>query len=170
MRVTLPDRKQTSNAKIKEQYSFLEKLLGVGVAFTSDGKQGNELDTRIGKDCAVIRALRYSVVIKRELSKKAKLSIFKTAIVPILTCAHESWVITKRVRSQVQASEMNFLQRIEEVTLFNKVHSSEFQKSLDIEAFHFSALKDIGLAGLAMYAECLMKNSPNKLYLPKQMG
>ena len=130
----------------------------------------NELDTRIGKDCAVMRALHYSVVIKRELSKKAKLSIFKTAIVPPLTYAHESWVIPERVRSQVQASEMNFLQRIEEVTLFNKVHSSEFQKSLDIEPLHFSELKDIGLDGLAMYAECLMKNSPNKLYLPKQMG
>ena len=115
-------------------------------------------------------ALHYSVVIKRELSKKAKLSIFETAIVPILTYGHESWVITERVRSQVQASEMNFLQRIEGVTLFNKVHSSEIQKSLDIEPLHFSELKDIGLDGLAMYAECLMKNSPNKLYLPKQMG
>ena len=65
---------------------------------------------------------------------------------------------------------MNVLQRIEGVTLFNKVHSSEFQKSLDIEPLHFSELKDIGLEGLAMYAECLMKNSPNKLCLPKQMG
>ena len=55
-----------------------------------------------------MRALHYSVVIKRELSKKAKLSIFKTAFVPNLTYGHESWVITERVRSQVQASEMNF--------------------------------------------------------------
>ena len=30
-------------------------------------------------------------------------------------------VMTERVRSQVQASEMRFLQRIEGVTLFNKV-------------------------------------------------
>ena len=118
--------------------SFLEIILGVGVAFTSDGKQGNELDTRIGKDCAVMRALHYSVVTKRKLSKKAKLSIFKTAFVFILTYGHESCVITKRVRSQKNASEMNYLQRIEGVTLFNKVHSSEIQKSLDIEPLHFS--------------------------------
>ena len=120
---------------LRYRNSFLEILLGVGVAFTSDGRQGNELDTRIGKDCAVIRALCYSVVIKRELSKKAKLSIFKTAIVPILTYGQESWVTTKRVRSQVQASEMNFLQRIKGVTLFNKVHSSEIPKSLDIDRY-----------------------------------
>ena len=38
---------------------------------------------------------------------------------------HESWIITERVQSQVQASEMRFLRRIEVVTLFNKVRSSE---------------------------------------------
>ena len=71
------------------------------------------------------------------MKKKAKLSIFKTVFVPILTYGHESWVMTKRVRSQVQASEMRFLQRIEGVTLFNKVHSSEMQRSLDIQPLLF---------------------------------
>ena len=41
--------------------------------------------------------------------------------------------MTERVRSQVQASEMRFLRKIEEVTLFNKVRSSEIRKSLNIE-------------------------------------
>jgi len=48
-----------------------------------------ELDTQIGKTSAVMRALQYSVVMKRELSKKEKLSVF----VPILTYGHESWVM-----------------------------------------------------------------------------
>ena len=52
------------------------------VAFTCDGRQDEELDTRIGKASAVMRALHYSVVMKRELSIKAKLSIFKTVFVP----------------------------------------------------------------------------------------
>ena len=46
---------------------------------------------------------------------------------------HESWVMTERMRSQVPASEMRFLRRIEEVTLFNKVRSSEIRNSLNIE-------------------------------------
>ena len=70
---------------------------------------------------------------KQELSKKTKLPIFKTVFVPVLTYGHESWVMTDRVRSQVQASEMRFIRRIEEVTLFNKVRSSETRKSLNIE-------------------------------------
>ena len=62
---------------------------------------------------------------------------------------HKSWVMTERVQLQVQASEMRFLQKIEGVTLFNKVHSSEIQKSLNIEPLH-SKLKEFSLDGLAM--------------------
>ena len=75
---------------------------------------------------------------KRELSKNAKLSIFKAVFVPILTYGHEScWVMTERMRSQVHASEMRFLRRIKRVTLFNKVRSSEIRKSLNIEPLLF---------------------------------
>ena len=70
---------------------------------------------------------------KQDMSKKAKLSIFKTVFVPILTYGHESWVMTERVRSQALASEMRFLQRIEGVALFNKERSSEIQKPVNIE-------------------------------------
>ena len=49
------------------------------------------------------------------------------------TYGHESWVMTERMRSQVQVSEMRFLRRIGGVTLFNKVQSSEIRKSLNIE-------------------------------------
>ena len=72
-----------------------------------------------------MRALHYSIVMKLELSKKAKLPILKAVFVPILTDDHESLVVTKRVRSQVQASKIKFLRRIAGVTLFNKVRSSE---------------------------------------------
>ena len=54
-----------------------------------DGRQDKELDTRIGKVCAAMRTLHYWVVMKRELSKKAKLSIFKAVFIPILSYGHE---------------------------------------------------------------------------------
>ena len=79
----------------------IKKFKHLGIAFTSHGRQDEELDTRIGKASAVMRALHYSVVLKLELSKKAKVSIFKTVFIPILTYGHESWVMTERVRSQV---------------------------------------------------------------------
>ena len=55
----------------------------------SEGRQDEELDTQIDMASPVLRALHYSVVMKRELWKKAKLSIFKAVFVPILTYGHE---------------------------------------------------------------------------------
>ena len=116
---------QVNGATLKQA----QKLKYLRASFTSDGRLDKELDTRIGKASAVMRALSNSDVKKRELSKKAKLSIFKAVFVPILSYGPESWVMTKRVQSQVQAFEMRFLRRIEGVTLFNKMPSSEIRKS-----------------------------------------
>ena len=72
---------QVNGATLKQ----VEKFKYFGVAFTSDGRQDEELDARIGKASAAMRALHHLVDIKRELSRVAKLSIFKTVVVPILT-------------------------------------------------------------------------------------
>ena len=74
---------------------LVEKLKYLGVAFMSDG-QDKELDVRSGKASALMRAFHYSVVLKRELSRMAKLSVFKSIFVPMLTYGHESWVIRNR--------------------------------------------------------------------------
>ena len=94
----------------------VEKFKYLGVAFTSDGRQDEELDTRIGTGSAV-KASK-SVVMKRELSEKAKLSIFKTVFVPILTYGHESWVMIERVQPHVQAFDMRLLRKIERSKIF----------------------------------------------------
>ena len=46
------------------------------LATALDRKQDEELNTRVGKASAVMQVLHYSVVMKRELSKNAKLSQF----------------------------------------------------------------------------------------------
>ena len=102
-----------SGATLKQ----VEKFKYLGVTLMSDGTQDEELDTRIGKSRAVMQALHYSVVMKREMSKKANLSIFKTVFVLfLLIYGHESWVMSKRVRSQLQASEMRFLKTLHYLT------------------------------------------------------
>ena len=122
-----------------------------------------------------MRALHYSVFMKQKLSKNAKLSIFKAFFIPILTYGQESWVMTKRVQSQVQASKMRLLRRIKEVTQFYKVRSSEIQKSLDIEPLLLRIERSQlrwQLDGLvtSMSAECLRKDPPKQALLAKANG
>jgi len=68
----------------------VEAFKYLGVVFSSDESQNKGIDTLIGKANAVLRVLYCSVVTKRQLSKNAKLLVFKWVFVPILTCGHES--------------------------------------------------------------------------------
>ena len=105
----------------------------VDVSFTSDGRQNSELDIRIGVS-AVMRQLHRSVVLKRELCTRARLSFFRLVCVPILTCGHECWIINEKVRSRVQATEMELLRRVSGLTLLDKVKSAHIRESLNIES------------------------------------
>ena len=60
---------------------------------------------------------------KQELPKKAKFAVFHSIFVPILTYGHESWVMTERMRSPVQAFQIRFLHKIQGTTLLDKVYN-----------------------------------------------
>ena len=77
------------------------------VLFMSEGKMEQGVYRGIGAASAVVQTLKRSVVVKRELSQRAKLSIYRSIYVPTLTYGHELWVVTKRMRSQIQAAQMS---------------------------------------------------------------
>jgi len=83
-----------------------------------------EIDGRIGAVSAVLRALHRPVVVKKKLSQKAKLSIYLSIYVHILTYGHELWVVTERTRLRIQAAEMGFLRRVSGLSLRDRVRSS----------------------------------------------
>ncbi|KAK3560402.1 hypothetical protein QTP86_008477 [Hemibagrus guttatus] len=92
-----------------------------------------EIDRRIGAAAAVMRSMYRSVVVKKELSRKAKLSIYQSIYVPTLTYGHELWVMTERVRSRMRAAEMSFLRRVAGHSLRDRVRSSVTQEELGVE-------------------------------------
>ena len=76
-----------------------------------------------------MRSLYRTVVTKRELSRKAKLSIYRSIFVPILTYGHEGWVMIERTRSRV----LSFLRRVAGVSLRDRVRSSAIREELGLE-------------------------------------
>ncbi|KAK0140494.1 putative uncharacterized transposon-derived protein F52C9.6 [Merluccius polli] len=82
---------------------------------------------------AVLRSLYRTVVMKRELSRKAKLSIYRSIFVPTLTYGHEGWVMTERKRSRIQAAEISFLRRVAGFSLRDRVRSSVIREELGLE-------------------------------------
>ncbi|TWW55191.1 hypothetical protein D4764_09G0002400 [Takifugu flavidus] len=81
----------------------VEEFKYLGILFTSEGRMEREINRRIGAASAVMRALNRSVMVKRELSWKAKLSIYRSIYAPVLTYGHQCWVMTERTRSRIQA-------------------------------------------------------------------
>ncbi|KAK3561731.1 hypothetical protein QTP86_012984 [Hemibagrus guttatus] len=111
----------------------VEEFKYLGVLFTSEGRMDREIDRRIGAAAAVMRSMYRSVVVKKELSRKPKLSIYQSIYVPTLTYDHELWVMTERVRSRIQAAEMSFLRRVAGRSLRDRVRSSVTREELGVE-------------------------------------
>ncbi|CAM4608815.1 unnamed protein product [Leuciscus chuanchicus] len=111
----------------------VEEFMYLGVLFMSEGRMHREIDRRIGAASAVMRSMYRSVVVKKELSRKAKLSIYRSIYVPTLTYGHELWVITERTRSRIQAAEISFLRRVAGRSLRDRVRSSVTREELRVE-------------------------------------
>ncbi|KAI3363351.1 hypothetical protein L3Q82_011976, partial [Scortum barcoo] len=113
----------------------VEEFKYLGVLFTSEGKIEREIDRRIGAaSSAVMRSVYRTVVVKKELSRKVKLSIYRSIYVPTLTYGHELWVMTERTRSRIQAGgEMSFLRRVAGRSLRDRVRSSVTREELGVE-------------------------------------
>ncbi|TWW60942.1 hypothetical protein D4764_05G0010320 [Takifugu flavidus] len=65
----------------------VEEFKYLGILFTSEGRIEQENNRQVGAVSAVMRALNRSVMVKKELSWKAKLSIYRSIYIPILTMA-----------------------------------------------------------------------------------
>ncbi|KAK3507140.1 hypothetical protein QTP70_008534 [Hemibagrus guttatus] len=111
----------------------VEEFKYLGVLFTSEGRMDREIDRRIGAAAAVMQSMYRSVVVKKELSRKAKLSIYQSIYVSTLTYGHELWVMTERVRSRIQAAEMSFLRRMAGRSLRDRLRSSVTREELGVE-------------------------------------
>ena len=77
----------------------MEDFKNLMVSFTSEGKMEQEIDRRIGAVSAVMRTPNPSVMGKRELSQKAKLSIYRAIYILTLTYCDELWLVSERMRS-----------------------------------------------------------------------
>ncbi|KAK3514795.1 hypothetical protein QTP70_032195, partial [Hemibagrus guttatus] len=111
----------------------VEEFKYLRVLFMSEGRMDRKLDRRICAAAAVMRSMYWSVVVKKELSRKAKLSIYQSIYIPTLTYGHELWVMTERIRSRIQAAEMSFLRRMAGCSLRDRLRSSVTRKELRVE-------------------------------------
>ena len=60
--------------------------------------------------------MMYRLLKYRHVPKEAKLLIHRTIIRPILLYGHESWILTKKMKSKITAADMKVLRLVKGVT------------------------------------------------------
>ena len=73
----------------------MDEFKYLSVLFMSEGKTEREVDRRIGAALAVMQMLKWSIVVRRELSQMAKLSIYRSLYVLTLINGHELRLVTE---------------------------------------------------------------------------
>lgn len=67
----------------------MKELKYLGVLFKSGGKIEREMDKRFGAASALMQVLYWTIVVKWEMSLKAKLSIYQSIYITTLTFGQE---------------------------------------------------------------------------------
>ena len=106
------------------------KYLGVTVSDTNDTRL--EVIHRITKFNNNLRLL-YPLLKDRNTPKGVKTLIYTSILRPILAYGHESWTLTSKTRSQIQAAEMKVLRLIKGVTRLDKLRNENIRRELHVE-------------------------------------
>ena len=111
--------------EIIEQVDAMKYL---GVIISSDGSMDKEVEARIGNATQVIGGMNEMVLRRKELSRSTKLKVVNTTVMPTLTYSCETWSLSKRQQSKVQATQMNVLRRIEGVRRLDRVRNVDVRE------------------------------------------
>jgi hypothetical protein len=72
---------------------------------------------------------------KKEITKKTKLTVYKTTYIPIITYGCESWPLSSKHNSQLQATEIRYLRKIEGKTKGDRIRNQTIRMGLGIIPF-----------------------------------
>ena len=115
-----------------EQVKEAEVVKYLGCIFTKEGdKNKREITERISKYSRCVCSL-YPVLKDRYIPLEAKRTIFQSILTPILTYASESWTLTNRDWSRVQAAEMRTLRAIVDKTKRDRIRNETIREMVGV--------------------------------------
>nr|CAH7735643.1 unnamed protein product [Callosobruchus chinensis] len=117
----------TSEGKVIEQVEAFKYL---GIVIQGDGTMEVEIKERLMKASKLYHTLRRSFICKKEISRKTKITVYKTIFRPVLTFGSESWLLSDRQKSKIQALEMKYLRGVKGVTRRDKIRNEVIRSEI----------------------------------------
>ena len=95
---------------------------------SSDGSMDKEVEARIGNATRVIGGMNEMALRRKELNRSTELKVVNATVVPTLMYECETWSLSKRQQSKIQATQMNVLRRIEGVNRLDRIKNVDVRK------------------------------------------
>ena len=89
-----------------------------------------EVEARIGNATRMIGGMNEMVLRRKELSRSTKLKVMNATVMPTLMYGSETWSLSKRQQSKIQATQMNVLRKIEGVSKLDRVRNVDVREKL----------------------------------------
>ena len=118
------------DGKIVEQ---VETFTYLGVKIHSNGEMEAEINARIENTMKLYHAMNNTFIRRKEISPKTKMTVYNTIYKPILTYGSESWILTKQMKSKIQATEMKYLRGVQGITRRDKIRNEKVREELRVE-------------------------------------
>lgn len=107
------------------------KYLGVKV----DEKCHMETEIRYRIQCYSNNlGILHPLMREKLIPRQVKAIIYKTILRPVLTYGSETWTLTDRMKSKIQAAEMRVLRMIKGVTRCDRLRNEDIRKELEVES------------------------------------
>ena len=106
----------------------------LGVKIDRSGYEEMEIQERIQNTTKLFYMLKNTIIGKKEISKKTKLTVYKTIFRPTLIYGSESWTLNETLRSKIQATEMRYLRKMKGITIMDKISNDKIREELEIES------------------------------------
>ena len=129
------NQKKNVNIEINgERIEQVDAFKYLGTTIQNEGDTANEIDERISSATKLFYALARPFIGRREISRKTKMTIYKTIYSPILTYGSDSWVLNDAQKSRLQATEMKYLRRVNNITRRDKIRNEVVREELETES------------------------------------
>ena len=135
---------------------YTDSFTYLGSKLESQNHMEAEILHRISKYTKNVAAL-YPLLREKSIPRKVKTSMYTTILRPTLIYGCETWILTERLKSKLQAAEMRTLRLIFGVTMRDRKRNVDIRKSLKVEPLILTIEKNI----LRWYGH-LMRMEPSR--------
>jgi hypothetical protein len=114
------------------ELAYTDSFTYLGSKLESQNHMESEILNRITKYTKNVAAL-YPLLREKSIPRKVKTSIYTSILRPTLIYGSETWTLTEKLKSKLQAAEMRTLRLIFGVTLKDRKRNVDIRRALEVE-------------------------------------